>query len=133
MPSDKLLNSVEADRDLFQRVKSFLYQRGYGPHQALEIIAERGVVLVQGRVPTFYMRQIAVEWIKRVAGVAQVVDLIKVVNGPVHPQATDSPVGVQESPTESTRHRADVPDMAGTAKVASQPNFRRRHLLSSAK
>lgn len=52
MPSDKLLNSVDADRDLLQRVKGFLHQRGYGPHRTLEIGVERGVVVVQGRVPT---------------------------------------------------------------------------------
>jgi hypothetical protein len=129
MPSDKLPDSAEADRDLLQRVKGYLYQRGYGPHRTLEISVERGVVVVQGRVPTFYLRQIAVECIKRVAGVTQVVDLIAVVDGPVQPQATDSPVDEQEFPAVSTRHRADVLDMAGTAKVASRPYFRRRHLL----
>lgn len=133
MPSDKLPDFAEAERDLLQRVKGFLHQRGYGPHRTLEISVERGVVVVQGLMPTFYLRQLAVECIKRVAGVTQVVDLIKVVDGAVQPQATDSPVDVQESPTESTRHRADVPDMAGTAKDASRPYFRRRHLLSYAK
>jgi osmotically-inducible protein OsmY len=133
MTSDKLPDSTEADRGLLQRVKGFLYQRGYAPHRALEIGVERGVVVVQGQVPTFYLRQIAVECIKRVAGVIQVVDLIKVVDGRVQPQTTDSPVDEQESPTVSTRHNAVVPDMAGTAKDASRPYFRRLHLLSSAK
>ena len=45
MTSDKLPDSVEADRGLFQRVKGFLYQRGYGLHRTLEISVERGVVV----------------------------------------------------------------------------------------
>lgn len=133
MTSDKLLDAAEADHDLLRRVEGFLHQRGYVPHRILEISVEQGVVLVQGRVPTFYLRQVAVECIKRVAGVIRVVDLIKAVDSPVQSQATGSPVDEQESPAVSTRNRADVPDMAGTAKYALRPFTPRRHLLSSAK
>ena len=133
MSSEKLPDSREVDRDLRQRVKGFLHQWGYGPHRTLEIGIERGVVVVQGRVPTFYLRQIAVECIKRVAGVTQVVDLIEVADDPRQRQANDNSEDEQESSAVSTRHRVDVPDMAGTAKDASRPDFRRRHLLSSAK
>jgi len=132
MPTDKLPDSAEADRDLLQRVKAFLHQRGYGPHKALELNAERGVLLVQGRVPTFYLRQIAVECIKRVAGVTQVVDAIEVVDGFVQPQATDSPVDEQESLTVSTPHRAEVWDVARTAQDTTHTHVRNRHVLSSA-
>jgi osmotically-inducible protein OsmY len=50
----------------------------------LEISVERGVVLVQGTVATYYLRQIAIEYIKRVEGAIQVIDQIEVVDGPVH-------------------------------------------------
>ncbi len=107
MLSDKQPESVEADPTLLQRVNSVLQQRGYGLHHTLDISVERGVVVVQGTLPTFYMRQIAVECIKRVAGVTQVIDQITVVNGHTHPQTIDSPMDEQESSTESTQHRAD--------------------------
>lgn len=76
--TETILDFTEADRSLLQRVKCFLYQRGYPPHRALEISVERGVVVVQGKVPTFYLRQVAVACIQRVAGVTRVVDLIEV-------------------------------------------------------
>jgi len=133
MMTDKLPDSAEADRGLLQRVKGFLHQRGYAPHRTLEISAERGVVVVQGRVPTFYLRQIAVECIKRVAGVTQVVDLIEVADDPRQRQPNDNSKDDQESSTVSTRNRVDVPDMARTAHDARRSYFRNRHLLSSAK
>lgn len=132
MLSDKQPESVEADRALLQRVNRFLYQRGYGLHQTLEISVERGVVEVQGNVPTFYLRQIAVECIKRVAGVSQVVDLIVVGDDPRQRQPSDSSRDEQKSSDVSTRHRMDVPDMAGTAQKAPRSNYLLRQLLSSA-
>lgn len=87
MVSDSGLDSAEADRGLLQRTKNVLYQRGYGPHRTLEISVERGVVLVQGRAPTFYLRLIAVECIKRIAGVVRAADLIEVADGAVQPGA----------------------------------------------
>lgn len=86
--------SEEFDGDLLQRVTRFLHQKGYPPHLALEISIEQGVVVVQGRVPTFYLRQIAVECIKHVAGVARVIDLIKVEDRPGQP-ACDAPPHVR--------------------------------------
>jgi osmotically-inducible protein OsmY len=79
MELKKVPLSEEFDRDLLKRITNFLNQKGYVPLRSLEITVERGLVLVRGRVPTFYMRQIAIECIKRVAGVTQVVDLIDVV------------------------------------------------------
>lgn len=114
MPTDKLLDSVEIDRDLRQRVKAHLHQCGYGPHKSLEVYAERGVVVVQGWVPTFYLRQIAIECIKRVEGVAHVVDLINVMDGPVDPQATDSPTDGRQSSVSSQSNRMDLLDTART-------------------
>jgi len=120
MPVDKLPDFAEAERDLLQRVNSYLHQQGFMPPRTLEISVERGVVVVRGRMPTFYLRQIAIECIKRVAGVTQVVDLITVVHGPVHPQAMDSAVDEQEFPTAATRHHAEAAEVAGTAKDASR-------------
>jgi hypothetical protein len=79
MTTDNLPDPAEADRVLLQRVKHCLDQRGYAPLRTLEIDVERGVVVVQGSVDTFYLRQIAIACIKRVAPVKQLVDRIKVV------------------------------------------------------
>ncbi len=132
MTSDKLPDSAEADRDLLQRVKGFLHQRGYAPHRTLEISVERDEVVVQGRVPTFYLRQIAVECIKRVAGVTQVVDLIQVVDGPRQPQTSANFEDEQVSSESSMPHRVDLQDTAQTGHDAPHTHVRNRHLLSSA-
>lgn len=105
MLSDILPDSSEADRALLQRVKFVLHQRCYASHRSLEISAERSVVVVQGRLPTFYLRQIAVEWIKRVAGVTHVIDLIKVGDDPRQPQ--DHADHQLESPVIATRDCVD--------------------------
>lgn len=131
MRSDKLPDSSEADRDLFQRVKSLLHQRGYAPHRSLEISAERSVVVVQGRLPTFYLRQIAVECIKRVVGVTHVIDLIKAGDAPRQPQ--DHADHQPESPVIATRDCVDLTDLTRAAHVVHRPQLRQRNRLSSVK
>ena len=79
MPSDRLPDSAEAERDLRRRLNRLLDQQGYGPHRTLALSVERDVVVVQGRVPTYYLRQVAVDCLQRVAGVTQVIDRIEVV------------------------------------------------------
>lgn len=69
---------AEFDRELLQRVEGFLHQQGYAIFRTLKIRIERDVVLVQGCVPSFYLRQIAVGCVKRVAGVRQVIDELQV-------------------------------------------------------
>jgi len=119
MSLHQLPDSAAADRELLQRMKGFLHQRGYAPHRTLEISVERGVAMVQGRVPTFYLRQIAVECIKRVAGVTQVVDLIEVADDPRQRQPNDNSKDEQESSAVSTRHRVYMPNMTRSARRAS--------------
>lgn len=131
MPPETLTDSFDADRDLLQRVKNFICQRGYGPHRTLEIAVERGVVVVQGRVPTFYLRQIAVECVKRVAGVIHVIDRIEVGNDPRQP--TENADDKRESLAAATLESVDLPDMARAAQDTHRPQIRNRHRLSSAK
>lgn len=132
MTSDELPDFAEADRDLLQRVKGFLHQRGYSPHRTLALSIERGVVVVQGRVPTYYLRQVAVECIKRVAGVTQVLDRIEVVYVPDCP-VEERPADEPETSTILAAHRVDLPALTRTMQNTSQSNFRRRQLLTSAK
>lgn len=69
----------ESSETLHHKVVRTLHQRGYGQHQALNITVEHGTVTVEGFVPTWHQRQIAVECVRRVAGVIRVVDRIQVV------------------------------------------------------
>lgn len=131
MLSDELPDSFEADRALLQRVKLSLHQRGYASHRSLEISAERSVVVVQGRLPTFYLRQIAVECIKRVAGVTHVIDLIAVGDDPRQPQ--DHADHQPEFPVIATRDCVDLPDLTRAAHVVHRPQLRQRNRLSSVK
>lgn len=47
-------------------------------HRPLKIIADDGTVFAEGILSTWFMRQVALECIKRVAGVNGVIDRIQV-------------------------------------------------------
>lgn len=132
MSRDRLPDAAESEHDLLLRVTGYLHQRGYGPHRTLALSVERGVVVVHGRVPTYYLRQVAVECIKRVAGVTQVLDRIEVVYVPDCP-GDERPADEPETSTILAAHRVDLPPLTRTMQDASQSNFRRLQLLTSSK
>jgi osmotically-inducible protein OsmY len=79
--------SVQANTDslsasftnhLCETVVNSLGQTGYVHHRSLKIRADEGIVFVEGILPTWFMRQVALECIKRVAGVNGVIDRIQV-------------------------------------------------------
>jgi hypothetical protein len=116
------------DTDLLQRVTRFLNQKGHVLLQSLEITVDQGVVLVRGRVPTFYLRQVAIACIKHVAGVTKVVDLIEVVSGP-----SKRALSVDcEEQKESEESRFDVAGITRTAREAHQGHARNRQPHSTA-
>ncbi len=120
MQFTNLALSDEFDRDLLQRITQYLHHRGFAPHRTLEISVDRAVVVVRGRVPTFYLRQIAVECIKRVAGVTQVVDLIEVADRPIQRHAIDNSADDQNSPDLSFgAPRASARRGTNSARIAS--------------
>lgn len=69
------------DQVLLYRVRAALRQKRYTLLRSVIVTVDNGVVMVHGRVPTFYLRQIAIECIKSVAGVTRVLDRIDVVPG----------------------------------------------------
>jgi hypothetical protein len=77
MHSHEPLDGV-CDRDLERRVRLFLFGRGYAALRLVTVNVTNGVVALRGRLPSFYMRQLAVECTKRVAGVRQMVDDLQV-------------------------------------------------------
>ncbi len=123
MTTDKRQDSAEADRALLQRVKRSLDQRGYTPLRSLKISVKRGVVFVQGTLPTFYLRQIAIGWIKRVACVTQVVDQIEVVDVADQSQPSAEDDAEQEPYQPWLRRHMDLRDRAQSAVDAFHTHF----------
>lgn len=133
MSLERMSDTDEADRELLYQVKALLQQRGYRSIRTLEIRIKQGIAVVQGQVPTFYMRQIAVECIKCVGGVTKIIDRIDVVYIPDDYGVTESPSDEPKTSTVSSLHHMDLPVMERAVQNKPQTEFRRRRLLSSAK
>ncbi|MDP1562188.1 MAG: BON domain-containing protein [Pirellulaceae bacterium] len=129
----QLPDLVDADCDLFLRVRDLLHQRGYEPLRTLEICVERGVVIVQGTLSAYYLRQVAVECIRRVAGVDRFIDRIEVVY--LHDNCTvnDGSISEPKTSTKPTEPRSDWLDMERAAEGESSFHFQGRRQLASAK
>ena len=98
---------MATDRDLMLRVKDFLRQQSFGSHRTLAVSVEQGVVVLQGRVPTFYQRQIAVARIHRLAGVIRVIDQIEVTQAAGGCPVTECADTEPKPPAKSPAHRKD--------------------------
>lgn len=133
MSLEEMSETAEADHELLQRVTSSLHHQGHRSIRTLEIQIERGTAVLQGRVPTFYMRQIAVECVKRVAGVTQIIDRIDVVYladdcGVIESSEVESITAVV-----STEYRMGFSNAVRAIQDKRRVHFNRRPLLSSAK
>lgn len=95
MSQTHLTHCEQFDCDLLDRVKAFLYQRGYAPLRSLTVAVEKGIVILRGVLPTYYLRQVALACIKRVAGVTTVVDYIEV------PEAIPTRIRRRKNPRSS--------------------------------
>jgi len=130
---ERMSDTDEADRELLYQVKTSLQHRGYWSIRSLEIRVKQGIAVVQGQVPTFYMRQIAVECIKCVGGVTKIIDRIDVVYIPDDFRVTESNSGESKTSTVSSLHQVDSPIMTRAAQNKPQTDFRQRLILSPAK
>lgn len=70
------------DEDLKRRVSGFLNHLHYPNLHELDVSVEHGVVAVQGVVPSYYEKQVALNACRRVAGVLVLDDRIEVMNKP---------------------------------------------------
>jgi osmotically-inducible protein OsmY len=129
----EMSDSDEADRELLQQVKSSLHQLGYRAIGTLEIQIERGTAVLQGRVPTFYLRQIAVECVKRMTGVTQIIDRIDVMYLPDDCGVAESSEVASVTPVVSTQHRLGAPNAVRAMQDKRRVRVNRRQLLSTAK
>lgn len=66
------------DRDLMQRVATFLVARGVPDAKTLVIKARGGIVTMQGRVSSMRNRALCLSCCQRVAGVLHVIDELSV-------------------------------------------------------
>ncbi len=127
----QLPDLVETDSDLFLRVRDLLHQRGYEPLRTLEISVERGVVVVRGTVSAYYLRQVAVECIRRVAGLNRLIDQIEVVYLHDPSSVSDSSASEPKTSTEPTEPRADWSDMERATDSRVPSHFQECRQLAS--
>ena len=79
--------NVEESWDLKRRVRNFLLQRGTAALRSIDVEADNGTVVLRGKVPSYYARQLCLSCCQHVAGVVRVVDEVKVewpTDQPVH-------------------------------------------------
>jgi osmotically-inducible protein OsmY len=67
-----------SDVPLEQRVRSHLEGNGSASFCSVAVAAERGTVTLTGTVTSFYAKQLAQEFTRRVPGVVCVINLIEV-------------------------------------------------------
>lgn len=66
------------DVDLRRRVLGYLEQRGYPAIRDLTISTNNGSVTLQGKLNSFYEKQICLSTCQRVAGVIRIIDEVEV-------------------------------------------------------
>jgi osmotically-inducible protein OsmY len=74
-----LLVQSLADLCLAERVEQALHAIGYAALRAVEVSACGGLVILQGRVPTYYLKQLAQATVVEVPGVQELRNDVEVV------------------------------------------------------
>ena len=74
---------VFPDKDVEQRVRTFLNSRHFPAFRWLKVDVENGSVRLSGILTTFYEKQVALNSCQRVAGVLQLIDEIGVGSKPL--------------------------------------------------
>ena len=74
-------NSSSQDSELETSVRCSLQQTGYQQLRRLDIVVEDGQVRLSGRLPQFYLLQLAQQAVMKTAGVVNVQNGIEVVRG----------------------------------------------------
>ncbi len=66
------------DTDLQRRIVNYLFQRNVRSIRDVAVDVQNGLVVLQGRVNSFYEKQLCLNCCQRVAGVNKLVDNIEV-------------------------------------------------------
>jgi hypothetical protein len=72
------LTVAHPDSELKRRILIFFFQRHLPALRNVEVAVDAGTVVIQGRVNSFYEKQVCLHCCRRVAGVVQVVDNVEV-------------------------------------------------------
>lgn len=78
MPETAVRELSQTDRELESRLLNFLMQRHIPALRKVSVAVSDGIVTLQGRVQSFYERQLCLSCCQRVAGVRKLIDLIEV-------------------------------------------------------
>jgi len=78
MPEMSISAVEHSDGELERRLVSFLLQRQIPALRRISVAVSNGIVTLQGRVQSFYERQLCLNCCQRVAGVRRLVDQIEV-------------------------------------------------------
>ena len=73
------------DRHLAVRVEHALRARGYSELRAIEVFVDTRIVCLVGRVPSYYLKQLAQETARAVPGAHQIHNVLEVIE-PSRPQ-----------------------------------------------
>jgi len=76
--STKRDSMAPADDDLRRRVVTYLFSRQLPTLRRLQVDANSGTVVLEGRVSSFYEKQVCLNCCRRVAGVVKLVDRVAV-------------------------------------------------------
>jgi len=84
IPATTYLEPIEGsecsqDRDLEARVRNYLLGYKMPALQHVDVEASNGMVILRGRVYSFFQKQLCIHCCRRVAGVFELVDELKVV------------------------------------------------------
>ena len=77
-PPNVLICKSSSDEDLVDRVRLFLDILHLPALKQIQVDVEQEVVFIEGNVRSYYERQLAVACVRRVAGVRQIIDNIRV-------------------------------------------------------
>lgn len=75
---ENLASASENNLDLARRVENFLHSKQVRSLRGVSVYADRGTVVLRGRVGSFYEKQLCLSCTRRVAGVLELVDEILV-------------------------------------------------------
>jgi hypothetical protein len=66
------------DQEIQQAAQQRLYESPYSAIRSLDCACQAGVLTVAGRVPSYYIRQVALESVRKMRGVSRLVDCMEV-------------------------------------------------------
>jgi osmotically-inducible protein OsmY len=78
LPPARPVRDASVDEDLCRRIRLFFNALGLAALRRIHVEVEAGLVTVDGVVRSYYERQLALACVRRVAGVRQIIDNIRV-------------------------------------------------------